>query len=302
MLASSRDLIDWGVRGRVAAIPNVRIRQGVAVAGLILGPGGAGVAGVRLRPRPSGHGADRGRTELAADLVVVADGRNSRLPDWLTALGYEPPPETVVNSFQGYASRRYRPAAGFKADWKELYIQQAPPDDPRGGLVVPIEGGLWLVSLKGMTTAALGAEALDRWLRGESWRRGRVFQHALARATATAWQLSTGADYGFRTTEGSPEEWVARLTVRYLAEVMRTGTRRPWVRRRLAEVFHMLRPPSALFGPGVLARLACDRLAGVTGADRRRVGYPREGSDGGPRPHRRPTADLDVACDLAGRG
>jgi 2-polyprenyl-6-methoxyphenol hydroxylase-like FAD-dependent oxidoreductase len=353
-LASSRDLIDWGVRGRVAAIPNVRIHQGVAVAGLICGPGGAGVAGVRLQPRPSGHGADRGRTELVADLVVVADGRNSRLPDWLTALGYEPPPETVVNSFQGYASRRYRPPAGFKAEWKELYIQQAPPDDPRGGLVTPIEGGLWLVSLiggdgdypptdeagflgfarslrspvlyeaiagaepltsvmgqratenrlrhydrleqfpdgvvalgdavcafnpvygQGMTAAALGAEALDRWLRGESWRRrpgrGQVFQHALARANATPWQLATGADYGFRTTEGSPEEWVARLTSRYLAAVMRTGTRRPWVRQRLAEVIHMIRPQSALFGPGVLGRLACDRLAGVTGADRRRVG------------------------------
>jgi 2-polyprenyl-6-methoxyphenol hydroxylase-like FAD-dependent oxidoreductase len=370
-LASSRDLIDWGVRGRVAAIPNVRIRQGVAVAGLIRGPGGAGVAGVRLQPRPSCHGADRGKTELAADLVVVADGRNSRFPDWLTALGYEPPPETVVNSFQGYASRRYRPPAGFKADWKELYIQQAPPDDPRGGLVVPIEGGLWLVSLiggdgdypptdeagflafarslrspalyeaiagaepltpvmgqratenrlrhydrleqfpdgvvalgdavcafnpvygQGMTAAALGAEALDRWLRGESWRRrpgrGQVFQHTLSRANATPWQLATAADYGFRTTEGSPQEWVARLTSRYLAEVMRTGTRRPWVRRRLAEVIHMIRPPSALFGPGVLARLACDRLAGGTGADRRRVGDHRDGSDGGPRPPRRPT-------------
>jgi hypothetical protein len=66
--------------------------------------------------------------------------------------------------------------------------------------------------------------------------------------------------------------------------VMRAGTRRPWVRRRLAEVFHMLRPPSALFGPGVLARLAYDRLAGVTGADRRRVGDPRCGTDGGSRP------------------
>jgi hypothetical protein len=73
---------------------------------------------------------------------------------------------------------------------------------------------------QGMTAAALGAEALDRWLRGESWRRrpgrGQVFQHALARANATPWQLATGADYGFRTTEGSPEKWVARLTSRYL--------------------------------------------------------------------------------------
>jgi 2-polyprenyl-6-methoxyphenol hydroxylase-like FAD-dependent oxidoreductase len=90
VLASSRDLIDWGIRGRVAAFPNMRIRQGVDVAGLVRGPGGgADVAGVRLRPRPAGPGTDRGRTELA-DLVVVADGRNSRLPDWLAALGCEP--------------------------------------------------------------------------------------------------------------------------------------------------------------------------------------------------------------------
>ena len=62
LLASSRDLIDWGVRGRVAALPNVRIHQGVDVAGLIRGPGdGAGVAGVRLRVRSAGLEADRRR-------------------------------------------------------------------------------------------------------------------------------------------------------------------------------------------------------------------------------------------------
>src|SRR5262245_54907543 len=38
-LACTRGLIDWGVRGRVAALPNVRIRQGADVAGLIRGPG-----------------------------------------------------------------------------------------------------------------------------------------------------------------------------------------------------------------------------------------------------------------------
>ena len=150
LLASSRDLIDSVVRGRVAALPNVRIRQGIDVAGLLRGRiGGAGVAGVRLRARPAGLEAGRGGDELAADLVVVADGRNSRLPDWLTELGYEPPRDTVISSFQGYASRFYRPAAGFQADWKALYIQQAPPADPRGGLVSPVEGGRWLVSLVG---------------------------------------------------------------------------------------------------------------------------------------------------------
>jgi 2-polyprenyl-6-methoxyphenol hydroxylase-like FAD-dependent oxidoreductase len=385
LLASSRDLIDSVVRGRVAALPNVRIRQGIDVAGLIRGPGdGAGVAGVRLRARPAGHAADRGGAELAADLVVVADGRHSRLPDWLTALGYEAPQETVVNSFQGYASRFYRPAAGFKADWKALYIQQAPPADPRGGLVSPVEGGHWLVSLvggdgdypptdeagfldfarslrspalgeaiagaepltpiagqratenrrrhydrlghfpegvvavgdavcafnpvygQGMTAAALGAEVLDRWLRGESSRpssgRGEVFQQALARATAAAWQLSTGADHGFRTTAGPPPGRLARLTGRYIAGVMRASTRRPWVRRRLTEVLHLLRPPSALFGPGVLARLAWDWLAGKLGAGYRRGGPVREGTEAVRGRRERSAADLGVKSAAGGRG
>jgi 2-polyprenyl-6-methoxyphenol hydroxylase-like FAD-dependent oxidoreductase len=382
-LASTRDLIDWGVRRRVAALPNVRIRQEADVAGLIPGPGdGARVAGVRLRSRAADAELGRSWEELDADLVVVADGRNSRLPEWLTELGYEPPEETVVNSFQGYASRFYRPPAGFEADWKGLYIQQAPPGDPRGGLIVPVEGGRWLVSLvggdghhpptdeagfldfarslrspalseaiagaepltpiagqratenrlrhydrlgrfpdgvvavgdavcafnpvygQGMTAAALGAEVLGRWLReGSSHRgpgRGRAFQRRLARATAAAWQLSSGADYRYRTTEGPPRGRAAQLAGCYLAGVMRAATRRPWVRRRLEEVLHLLRPPSTLFGPGVLARLAWDRLAGPTDAGHRKVTPPREATDGGPRSPRRTSAVLDVETAAGG--
>jgi hypothetical protein len=134
-----------------------------------------------------------------------------------------------------------------------------------------------------MTAAALGAEVLDRWLREELTYRGpgrsRVFQRCLARATAAAWQLSAGADYGFRITQGPPQGRIARLTGRYLAAVMRAATRRPWVRRRLSEVLHLLRPPSALFGPGVLARLAWDRLAGRFGAGSRRGRLAQEGMD-----------------------
>jgi 2-polyprenyl-6-methoxyphenol hydroxylase-like FAD-dependent oxidoreductase len=350
MLACTRDLIDWGVRRQVAALPNVRVLDGAAVAGLIPGPqGGSRVAGVRLRSYPEDGEADRCGAILAADLVVVADGRNSRLPQWLGALGYEPPQETVVNSFQGYASRFYRPPAEFESDWKALYIQQAPPGDPRGGVLFPVEGGRWLVSLvggdgdypptdeagflafarglrspalykaivgaepltpiagqratenrlrhyhrvarfpdgvvavgdavcafnpvygQGMTAAALGAEVLDRWLREGSPHSGPgrscVFQRRLARATAAAWQLSTGADYQFRTTDGPPQRRIGRLTGRYIAAVTRAATRRPWIRRRLAEVLHLLRPPSALLGPGVLARVVCDTLAGPADAE-----------------------------------
>jgi 2-polyprenyl-6-methoxyphenol hydroxylase-like FAD-dependent oxidoreductase len=377
ILASSRDLIDWAVRARVAALNNVRIHPGADVSGLLVGPGdGTRIAGVRLWSRIA----------LPADLVVVADGRNSRFPGWLSALGYEPPEETVVNSFQGYASRLYRPPADFAPDWKALYIQQAPPGDPRGGVLSPVEGGRWLVSLvggdgdypptdeadfldfarglrspllyqaiaaaepltsiagqratenrrrhydrlerfpdgvlalgdavsafnpvygQGMTAAALGAEVLDRWLREEPSYRGpgrsRVFQRRLARATAAAWQLSTGADDRFRTTEGPPRGRIARLTGWYIAGVTRTATRRPWVRRRLAEVLHLLRPPSALFGPRVLARLAWDWLVGQADADDRtqKVTRHREATDRPMRPSRRIAAGLDVQTADSSQG
>jgi 2-polyprenyl-6-methoxyphenol hydroxylase-like FAD-dependent oxidoreductase len=384
LLAATRDLIDWGVRRRVAALPNVRIHHGADVAGLVRGPGdGPRVAGVRIRPRMDDTEFGRREAEFAADLVVVAGGRNSRLPGWLTALGCEAPAETVVNSSQGDASRYYRPAAGFEPDWKALYIQQAPPGDPRGGLVSPVEGGHWLVALiggdgdypptdeagflafarslrspalyeaitaaepltpiagqratenrlrhydrpgrlpdgvvavgdavcafnpiygQGMTAAALGAEVLDRWLREGAHcgpGRGRVFQRHLARAIAGAWQLSAGADFRFRTTEGAPQTRVARLTGRYIAAVMRAATRRPWVRRRLAEVLHLLRPPAVLFGPGVLARLAWDRLAGAADDGDRKATLLREETEGRSRSLRRTVADPDVMIAEGSRG
>jgi hypothetical protein len=131
---------------------------------------------------------------------------------------------------------------------------------------------------QGMSAAALGADVLDRWLR-EAHRgpgAGRVFQRRLARATAPAWQLATGADYRFRAVEGPPQGPVARLTRRYFDAVMRAATRRPWLRRQLADVLQLLRPPSALFRPGVLARVAWDQLAGDLGASPRGSAHVRE--------------------------
>jgi hypothetical protein len=129
------------------------------------------------------------------------------------------------------------------------------------------------------------AAVLEHWLREElshhSPGRGRVFQRRLARVTAAAWQLSAGADYGFRTTQEPPRGRIARLTGCYFAAVMRAATRQPWARRRLTEVLHLLRPPSALFGPGLLARLAWERLAGKFGAGSRRGGPAREGTEAG---------------------
>jgi hypothetical protein len=71
------------------------------------------------------------------------------MPQWLAAIGCDAPKETVVNAHLGYASRLYRIPAGFEADWKAFFVQAAPPDRTRAGVLFPIEGGRWMVTLGG---------------------------------------------------------------------------------------------------------------------------------------------------------
>jgi flavin-dependent dehydrogenase len=57
--------------------------------------------------------------------------------------------ETSVNIDIGYATRIYRCPAQFPANWKALFIYGRPPDDKRGGVILPIEDGCWMVTLGG---------------------------------------------------------------------------------------------------------------------------------------------------------
>ena len=141
----TRPLLDLHVRRRLAYDPRVRVLEETETLRLLPGAGGVGVRGVQCRARRPG-GAEE---ELRADLVVDATGRGSRAPRWLEELGYDAPEETVVNGFLGYASRLYRVPEGFGSDWKGAYVQLAPPERTRGGIMLPVEGGRWLVTLLG---------------------------------------------------------------------------------------------------------------------------------------------------------
>src|SRR5262249_21929476 len=106
MLSAGRDLLEWGVRLRVAQLPRVRFLEEVDVTCLLTDAATTAVTGVALLRRPAGGAAMP--EELEADLVVDASGRGSRAPQWLEALGYGRPEETVVDSHLSYASRLYR--------------------------------------------------------------------------------------------------------------------------------------------------------------------------------------------------
>ena len=104
-------------------------------------------AGVSVRSRQS---PDELPFHLSADLIVDASGRNSKTPQWFGHLGITPPEEWWIDSHTGYASRIYRKPDGDLRKWKKLYIGPQPPDGLRGGVIVPLEGNRWHVTLIGL--------------------------------------------------------------------------------------------------------------------------------------------------------
>jgi 2-polyprenyl-6-methoxyphenol hydroxylase-like FAD-dependent oxidoreductase len=153
MLTGSRPVIDSVILRRVKALPQVTFLEETETVGLITGPDHKRVLGVRVRRKsPSGTtGWDRPE-DLTADLVVDAAGRNSRLPEWLVALGYGETSQSVVDAQTAYSTCVFEPPAGHSADWNCVLLQYS-PSNPRQGILNPIEDGRWMVSL-----AALGGD------------------------------------------------------------------------------------------------------------------------------------------------
>jgi flavin-dependent dehydrogenase len=146
----SRLLLERTVRELVLERPNIELRAGNEVTGLLRE--GAAVAGVRCRLRPRGPAGERrvegDQAAIPAWLVVDASGRSSRLPEMLDEAGFPRPLETVVDASLRYATRLYRrPEAA--PDWRVLLVRDRPPSGTRGGGIMAIEDGRWLVTLGG---------------------------------------------------------------------------------------------------------------------------------------------------------
>jgi 2-polyprenyl-6-methoxyphenol hydroxylase-like FAD-dependent oxidoreductase len=142
----TRPLLESTIRQHLLELPNVEILEGYEAHGL------AGdrerVTGLRIQPRNRTDGTEV--ITLQADLVVDTSGRPSSAPEWLKEIGCEAPDETVVDAFWGYATRIYEIPENFQADWKVIAILNRPPYQPRAGIIQPIEGNRWLVSVAGV--------------------------------------------------------------------------------------------------------------------------------------------------------
>ncbi|HWP43016.1 MAG TPA: 2-polyprenyl-6-methoxyphenol hydroxylase-like oxidoreductase, partial [Blastocatellia bacterium] len=243
-------------------------------------------------------------------------------------------------AFLGYASRIYRRTA-VPRDWSGIYVQAAPPSHSRGGVLFPIEGDRWLLTVvglgrdypptdeagflefarsmrapaiynaikdaeplsdiysyrgtenrvrhyermsrrpegllvlgdaacafnpvygQGMTTAALSAQTLSECLNSHRGPRlGKEvtgladrFQKKLAKANTPAWLLATGEDLRVPEVVGKKPGLADRLMQRYVDRVVELSTENEQARLLLLEVFNLLKPPTALFHPAILAQM-----------------------------------------------
>jgi 2-polyprenyl-6-methoxyphenol hydroxylase-like FAD-dependent oxidoreductase len=145
LLSASRDLIECVTRELVLDRSPIGLRTGVEVGGLSIE--NDRVVGVDLRPR--GAAPHEPTERLAASLVVDASGRRSRAPDWLAAAGYERPEESHVDANLAYATRTYRRGPDDAAGWQAIFLQAKPPETTRMGVLFPIEGDRWMLTVAG---------------------------------------------------------------------------------------------------------------------------------------------------------
>ncbi len=143
--SQSRPLLEGHVRERVAAKSNVQFLDECDVVKLCATDDATRITGVQVRHRAG----EQHEELLSADLVVDASGRGSQTPQWLAALGYDRVEESTIKVDVGYATRIYRRPEHTSFDHNVLAIYSTPPVEKRAGVLAPIEGDRWIVTLMG---------------------------------------------------------------------------------------------------------------------------------------------------------
>jgi 2-polyprenyl-6-methoxyphenol hydroxylase-like FAD-dependent oxidoreductase len=141
-MTMSRPFLEFHIRRRALAVPNITLLDSCSVKALITSPDRRQVQGVLMNRRD-----EENETEtLLADLIVDASGRGSSTPKWLEGLGYERPQETEVKIRVSYATREYRRTIkGPGIIYLEMISPRA-PQEKRGAFLFPVEGDRWILT------------------------------------------------------------------------------------------------------------------------------------------------------------
>jgi 2-polyprenyl-6-methoxyphenol hydroxylase-like FAD-dependent oxidoreductase len=144
VLVSTRPFLEALVRKRTLAVDNIQFVTGRAD-GLVFD--GDRVTGARYVPT----GSEEAVTE-AADLVVDATGRSSKLGDWLEENGWQRPPMRRMPIKLNYATAMFEYDEGISGVWTAVSQSGADPDTGRiariGGFT-RVEGDRWIMLISG---------------------------------------------------------------------------------------------------------------------------------------------------------
>lgn len=143
----SRPHLEWQLRTRVLGIDNVTVARR-SVAEPRFDPARQRVTGVLLDPA----GPDGGDQEfVAANLVVDAAGRGTRLPVWLEQWGFQRPVEQEMNIGIHYATQQFRIPDGLIAE--KVVVAGASHDESLGMGMLCYEDGTWVLTTFGVANA-----------------------------------------------------------------------------------------------------------------------------------------------------
>ncbi len=142
--AASRPTIERAVRQRVESSATTTLRQRCRVKEVLASPDGAAVTDVRCEN-------DSGASEtIAADLVVDASGRGGPTLALLQSIGRPLPEETTIGIDLGYATCVFAIPDDASTDWKGVMTFGQAPQNGRGGLMLPLEGNRWMLTIAGL--------------------------------------------------------------------------------------------------------------------------------------------------------
>jgi 2-polyprenyl-6-methoxyphenol hydroxylase-like FAD-dependent oxidoreductase len=134
---ASRPFLEFHLRRRVKALPNVTFLDGHDVAELVTTADI--VNGVRIIRRYNGF-----LTTLDADLVVDAMGRAARTPAFLQSLGFERPTENRAAARHSYASQQLSMPEGSIA---QRLVMFNPGGGKPAGVLLACEHDTWMLAI-----------------------------------------------------------------------------------------------------------------------------------------------------------
>jgi 2-polyprenyl-6-methoxyphenol hydroxylase-like FAD-dependent oxidoreductase len=138
--SASRPLIEYVIRQELVQIHNVTLKEQCRVEGLTLSESGA-ISGARYT---ASGGAVHSES---ADFIVDASGRGVPTLKLLDAIGCAHPETSSIGINIDYSTAIFAKPKDAPADWLLVGTLPMAPKERRGGVIMPIEGNQWMVTL-----------------------------------------------------------------------------------------------------------------------------------------------------------